>query len=122
MTPDFAYTNVLLDGCTAEYLGWSLDKSVALTNWRPDKGGLAPTQITYAAQDALACLRLYMVITEELRRKSAAINQTIPEGWYSFNSFFGKLYRIKESFSGEVIPWQAKDCFWYANGKFQSYP
>lgn len=43
--PGLAYTNVGLEACAAEYLGWTLDKTFASSPWRPENGELSPAQI-----------------------------------------------------------------------------
>ncbi|KAJ7474797.1 ribonuclease H-like domain-containing protein [Mycena latifolia] len=118
--PKQAYGNLSLKASVEEILGYELPKDLTTSNW--SSKDLRDDQIKYAALDAVAALRLFEVLEAELDRKSALIEQAIPDAWYRFNSRSGEPVRLKLSPEGVELPWKVNDCTWYVGGKYSGWP
>ncbi|KAJ7488686.1 ribonuclease H-like domain-containing protein [Mycena galericulata] len=114
------YDNLSMETCAEEILGYKMDKSVRVSNWRSHV--LTDRQVEYASLDAVASLRLHEVLSDGLQRKAEALNTPIPPSWYTFNSRFGDRMKTNRNFWGEEVAWTTKDCTWFSGGKFQGYP
>ncbi|KAJ7156486.1 ribonuclease H-like domain-containing protein [Mycena crocata] len=118
--PKVAYANLALQSCVEEILGYKFPKELASSNWAKDE--LSPEQITYAAQDAVACYRLHTLLEPLLAQKSIDVDTAIPSAWYTFNTRYGEPTRIKRGADGNEVIWKQSDCTWYGGGRFIGYP
>ncbi|KAJ6474025.1 ribonuclease H-like domain-containing protein [Mycena vitilis] len=118
--PKAAYGNLSLKTSVEEVLGFTMNKSLADSNWSAEE--LSEEQKEYAALDAVASLRLYDKLKEALPKRSVEIDADIPAAWYTFNTKRGEQTRVKRAADGSEIPWKLSDCTWYSGGKFQGYP
>ncbi|KAJ7119961.1 ribonuclease H-like domain-containing protein [Mycena crocata] len=119
-TPKIAYSNLALQTCVEELLGFNFPKEMAQSDWAVDE--LTDAQITYAAQDAVACARLHKLLVPALDKKSHDDNVAIPSAWYTFNTKAGEPTRRKRAVDGTEVIWKQADCTWYGGGRFIGYP
>ncbi|KAJ7664480.1 ribonuclease H-like domain-containing protein [Mycena polygramma] len=112
------YCNLSLEVSAAEILGYKIDKEERLSDWTKP---LSSLQKKYAAIDAAVTLRLFEKLEPalEVHRKKHGV--TIPKNWYSMNGKYGELMRRYQTRWGEELAWSVKDCYWFANGRFQGY-
>ncbi|KAJ7709302.1 ribonuclease H-like domain-containing protein [Mycena metata] len=116
---DEAFRNLSLEAAAQKVLGVTIDKGrQKTTTWSEE---LSDEDITYAAIDAAASLRLFETLVSCLAEKETLLEKNIPQSWYTFNSTEGELTRTKKSFRGGVIGWSTRDCTWFVGGKFQGY-
>ncbi|KAJ7105803.1 ribonuclease H-like domain-containing protein [Mycena epipterygia] len=115
------YGNLSLQASVAEILGFYMSKSVHDSDWKGtyNKGQLTDSQITYAAINAAAFLRLYEALVPEDKQRKLRVS--IPRNWYSMNSVYGELRKKYLTMRGEELAWSVKDCYWYSASKFQGY-
>ncbi|KAJ7925803.1 ribonuclease H-like domain-containing protein [Mycena leptocephala] len=114
-----AYGNLSLKTSVEDVLGFTIDKDLQQSDWIASK--LTDEQLTYAALDAVASLRLYELLTGRLEDKSKEIEKKIPEGWYTFNTKLGEPTRTTLGPDDSEIIWKHSDCTWYGAGKFQGH-
>ncbi|KAJ7143097.1 ribonuclease H-like domain-containing protein [Mycena crocata] len=118
--PKISYSNLALQTCVEELLGFTFPKDMAQSNWGAEE--LTNAQISYAAQDAVACARLYRLLVPALDKKSRDDDVSIPSAWYTFNTKAGEPTRRKRAVDGTEVMWKQSDCTWYSGGRFVGYP
>ncbi|KAJ7601440.1 ribonuclease H-like domain-containing protein [Mycena polygramma] len=121
------YANMSLQSSAEEILCYAVDKEERESDWT---GQLSRKQKIFdqkkkkkknAAIDAAVSLKLYENLHPALNEHKTQLGVSIPENWYSINSRYGEPTRKYPTIWNEVMPWLVKDCYWFANGRFQGY-
>ncbi|KAJ7041001.1 ribonuclease H-like domain-containing protein [Mycena alexandri] len=107
-----------LERCVQDVLHRKLDKSMQKSSW---SGELTDAQKKYAGLDAQASLEVFEIVAPRLAAKALTVPRGIPVDWYTFDCREGKATRLEQSYAGEYVPWSARFCTWYWQGKFKSY-
>ncbi|KAJ7432325.1 ribonuclease H-like domain-containing protein [Mycena galericulata] len=108
-----------LDVSVMHAFGQTLDKGPR--NQLKWDGVITEKHIIYAGLDAQASLDVFEFATDAIRNKERDMGRSIPKDWYSYHFHNGKPVRMQKSIRQEYLPWSAKVCPWYQQGKFQGY-
>ncbi|KAJ7038556.1 ribonuclease H-like domain-containing protein [Mycena alexandri] len=112
---DSDQTPLGLEHCVQDVLFHKLDKTMQKKRW---DGKLTDAHRKYAGLDAQASLEVYNIVAPRTMAIAMTIPRGIPTDWYNFDCIAGKPKRREKSYDGRELPWSAKFCTWYQNGRF----
>ncbi|KAJ7462829.1 ribonuclease H-like domain-containing protein [Mycena galericulata] len=94
--PSGAYQNLSLEVSVEQVLGYRMDKSEQVSDWSMP---LKPSQVRYAAVDAIAALRLYEHLLPRIRIQARTLGRDIPVacmGRQTLSALISQEYKILE--------------------------